>query len=256
MELHLLDAGIEIDIQSFLNLKGNLVDLGYFDLFVPEIQLGIVVVVVTVVAYYLFNKKPKGCLDPEIFKEFKLVKRTQLSHNVAKFRFALPKPNAVLGLPIGQHISCRGKDSQDEEVIKPYTPTTLDADVGYFELVIKVGCPTTFERCVKAKQVVETWARQFCCSPRDQRLSFLYLANDILHNSRRKGSEFVGEFWKQIMILCKYALEMPLDKGSACILSFHELGYRRPTLGRELRIAGTLDMEIKRWAAGKEGISW
>ncbi|XP_057982624.1 UPF0400 protein C337.03 [Malania oleifera] len=48
----------------------------------------------------------------------------------------------------------------------------------------------------KAKQVVETWARQFHCSPREQRLAFLYLANDILQNSRRKGSEFVGEFWK------------------------------------------------------------
>ncbi|PWA48901.1 ENTH/VHS family protein [Artemisia annua] len=48
----------------------------------------------------------------------------------------------------------------------------------------------------KAKQVVETWARQFHCSPRDQRLAFLYLANDILQNSRRKGAEFVGEFWK------------------------------------------------------------
>lgn len=32
----------------------------------------------------------------------------------------------------------RGKDSQGEDVIKPYTPTTLDSDVGYFELVIKV----------------------------------------------------------------------------------------------------------------------
>ncbi|XVE67658.1 hypothetical protein DITRI_Ditri09bG0005700 [Diplodiscus trichospermus] len=48
----------------------------------------------------------------------------------------------------------------------------------------------------KAKQVVETWDRQFHCSPREQRLAFLYLANDILQNSRRKGSEFVGEFWK------------------------------------------------------------
>ncbi|KAI9121491.1 hypothetical protein K1719_008524 [Acacia pycnantha] len=48
----------------------------------------------------------------------------------------------------------------------------------------------------KAKQVVDTWDRQFHCSPRDQRLAFLYLANDILQNSRRKGSEFVGEFWK------------------------------------------------------------
>ncbi|XP_044503314.1 regulation of nuclear pre-mRNA domain-containing protein 1B [Mangifera indica] len=48
----------------------------------------------------------------------------------------------------------------------------------------------------KAKQVVETWDRQFHCSPCEQRLAFLYLANDILQNSRRKGSEFVGEFWK------------------------------------------------------------
>ncbi|KAF5735844.1 ENTH/VHS family protein isoform 2 [Tripterygium wilfordii] len=48
----------------------------------------------------------------------------------------------------------------------------------------------------KAKKVVETWARQFHCSPREQRLAFLYLANDILQNSRRKGIEFVGEFWR------------------------------------------------------------
>lgn len=32
----------------------------------------------------------------------------------------------------------RGKDGQGEDVMKPYTPTTLDSDVGYFELVIKV----------------------------------------------------------------------------------------------------------------------
>ncbi|KAL6966618.1 NADH-cytochrome b5 reductase [Sarracenia purpurea var. burkii] len=108
-----------------------------------DIMIGIAVALVAVgagTAYYfhLSNKKPKGCLDPENFKEFKLVKLTQLSHNVAKFRFALPMPNSVLGLPIGQHMSCRGKDSQGDEVIKPYTPTTLDSDVGYFDLVIKM----------------------------------------------------------------------------------------------------------------------
>ncbi|XP_008807351.1 NADH--cytochrome b5 reductase 1-like [Phoenix dactylifera] len=89
-------------------------------------------------AYLYLSKKPTGCLDPENFRDFKLVDKKQLSHNVAKFRFALPTPTAVLGLPIGQHISCRGKDSVGEEVIKPYTPTTLDSDVGYFELVIKM----------------------------------------------------------------------------------------------------------------------
>ncbi|PNX88488.1 NADH cytochrome b5 reductase, partial [Trifolium pratense] len=78
-----------------------------------------------------------ACLNPEQFSEFKLVKKAQLSHNVAKFTFELPTPTSVLGLLIGQHINCRGKDGQGDEVIKPYTPTTLDSDVGHFELVIK-----------------------------------------------------------------------------------------------------------------------
>ncbi|WCJ41555.1 NADH:cytochrome B5 reductase 1 [Euphorbia peplus] len=88
--------------------------------------------------FYLTKKKTKACLDPENFKKFKLVKRTQLSPNVAKFRFALPSPTSELGLPIGQHISCRGIDSVGGEVVRPYTPTTLDSDLGYFELVIKM----------------------------------------------------------------------------------------------------------------------
>ncbi|KAI4301002.1 hypothetical protein L6164_034321 [Bauhinia variegata] len=109
----------------------------------PENQIlvgvAVAIVAIGVGALYLYSsKKPKGSLDPENFREFKLVKRSQLSHNVAKFTFELPTPTSVLGLPIGQHISCRGKDSQGEEVIKPYTPTTLDSDVGYFELVIKM----------------------------------------------------------------------------------------------------------------------
>ncbi|KAG2618494.1 hypothetical protein PVAP13_3NG079622 [Panicum virgatum] len=117
---------------------------------------------------------PVGCLDPENFREFKLVEKRQLSHNVAKLKFVLPTPTSVLGLPIGQHISCRfgyvfyhlrrlvlqgrafylnfcnldsppvcpccsrGQDAAGEEVIKPYTPTTLDSDLGHFELVIKM----------------------------------------------------------------------------------------------------------------------
>ncbi|XP_020261111.1 regulation of nuclear pre-mRNA domain-containing protein 1A-like [Asparagus officinalis] len=60
-----------------------------------------------------------------------------------------------------------------------------------------------------AKQVVETWERQFYSSPKDQRLYFLYLANDILQNSRRKSMEFVGEFWKVI----PYALRDVIDNG-------------------------------------------
>ncbi|XP_062175340.1 NADH--cytochrome b5 reductase 1-like [Alnus glutinosa] len=80
----------------------------------------------------------RGCLNPKKFIEFKLVKKTQLSHDTAKFRFALPTASSVLGLPVGQHVLCRGKDSKGEEVIAPYTPITLDSDVGYFEFVVKM----------------------------------------------------------------------------------------------------------------------
>ncbi|KAK7311329.1 hypothetical protein RJT34_09394 [Clitoria ternatea] len=82
--------------------------------------------------------------------------------------------------------------------------STFNAQILVEKLAKLNGSQTSIETlshwCIfhmnKAKQVVETWARQFHCSPREKRLAFLYLANDILQNSRRKGSEFVGEFWK------------------------------------------------------------
>lgn len=65
----------------------------------------------------------------------------------------------------------------------------------------------------KAKQVVETWDKQFHCAPREQRLAYLYLANDILQNSRRKGSEFVGEFWKVLPDALRDVIENGDDFG-------------------------------------------
>ncbi|KAK3004142.1 hypothetical protein RJ639_019169 [Escallonia herrerae] len=89
-------------------------------------------------AYIYLKKKVKGCLDRNVFKDFKLVKRTQINHNSARFRFALPTPTSVLGLYAGQFIRCRGIDREGKEVIRPYTPITLNSDVGYFELVVKM----------------------------------------------------------------------------------------------------------------------
>ncbi|XP_047941423.1 NADH--cytochrome b5 reductase 1-like isoform X2 [Salvia hispanica] len=102
------------------------------------VAVGLVGVGVGAAYFLLSSKKPKVCLDPDKFKEFKLVNKTYLSPNVAKFRFALPTPTSVFGLPIGHHIICKGKDRQGGVVIKPYNPITLDSDVGYFELVIKM----------------------------------------------------------------------------------------------------------------------
>jgi cytochrome-b5 reductase len=104
-------------------------------------QVGVVFALVAVVAgaaFLFYAKRPKTVLVAEKWLKFKCIKKEQVSHNVVKLRFGLPTPTSVLGLPIGQHISCMGFDSEGVEVVRPYTPTTLDSDVGYFDLVVKV----------------------------------------------------------------------------------------------------------------------
>jgi len=51
---------------------------------------------------------------------------------VRRFRFALQSERHVLGLPVGKHIflSARVNGSL---VMRAYTPTSSDEDIGYFE---------------------------------------------------------------------------------------------------------------------------
>ncbi|KAL0359717.1 UNVERIFIED_CONTAM: Regulation of nuclear pre-domain-containing protein 1B [Sesamum angustifolium] len=67
---------------------------------------------------------------------------------------------------------------------------------GYWHLAVEALSRLCVSHRKRAKQIVETWETLFKSAPWEQRVSFLYLANDILQNSRRKGSEFVNEFWK------------------------------------------------------------
>ncbi|CDO96593.1 unnamed protein product [Kluyveromyces dobzhanskii CBS 2104] len=98
-----------------------------------------ILVVCTIIAVILElqSKKDKPVLDKEKLQEFPLVAKTVLTHNTAVYRFGLPKPTQVLGLPIGQHISVQA-NINGKEILRSYTPTSLDSDaVGYFELLIK-----------------------------------------------------------------------------------------------------------------------
>lgn len=96
----------------------------------------------------------------------------------------------------------------------------------------------------KAKNVVETWDRQFHCSPREQRLAFLYLANDILQNSRRKGSEFVNEFWKVL----PDALHVVLENGDK---SERNAALRLINIWEERKVFGSHGQLLKEELVGK-----
>ena len=45
------------------------------------------------------------------------------------------------------------------------------------------------------------------------KVRLLYLANDILQNSKRKGNEFISEFWKVLPAAIKDVTEKGDDKG-------------------------------------------
>ncbi|XP_040384800.1 actin cytoskeleton-regulatory complex protein pan1-like [Oryza brachyantha] len=55
----------------------------------------------------------------------------------------------------------------------------------------------------RARKVVDTWEKQYNSANKDKKVSFLYLSNDILQNSKRKGGEFVNEFWRVLPGLLK-----------------------------------------------------
>jgi len=82
------------------------------------------------------DEKQKSVLNPEKWQDFTLVAKTKICHNVAIYRFKLPKPDDVLGLPIGQHISIQA-EVNGKLVTRNYTPISSDDDLGYFELIVK-----------------------------------------------------------------------------------------------------------------------
>ncbi|XP_030926469.1 regulation of nuclear pre-mRNA domain-containing protein 1B-like [Quercus lobata] len=83
----------------------------------------------------------------------------------------------------------------------------------------------------KAKQIVETWDKLFNSSQREQRVSFLYLANDILQNSRRKGSEFVNEFWKVLPAALKLVYENGDEHGKKVVTRLVDIWEERKVFG-------------------------
>ncbi|KAK7290711.1 hypothetical protein RIF29_05316 [Crotalaria pallida] len=83
----------------------------------------------------------------------------------------------------------------------------------------------------KAREVVETWDKLFNASQKEQRVSFLYLANDILQNSRRKGSEFVNEFWKVLPASLRRVYDTGDEQGRKAVTRLVDIWEERKVFG-------------------------
>uniref|UniRef100_A0A8C5M9K2 NADH-cytochrome b5 reductase n=1 Tax=Leptobrachium leishanense TaxID=445787 RepID=A0A8C5M9K2_9ANUR len=87
----------------------------------------------------LFGKRPPAITleSADIKYPLRLVDKETISHDTRKFRFALPSPEHILGLPIGQHIYLSAR-IDGNLVVRPYTPVSSDDDKGFVDLVVKI----------------------------------------------------------------------------------------------------------------------
>eukprot|EP01052_Picozoa_sp_SAG31_P019550 SAG31_NODE_1430_length_8385_cov_3.096186_4_plen_276_part_00 len=84
-------------------------------------------------------------LHPKRWVDFALEYREMISPDTVLLRFALPSKMHRLGLPTGWHLFIRFNEAESGEkprwVMRAYTPTSLDTDLGIMELVIKIYRP-------------------------------------------------------------------------------------------------------------------
>ncbi|KAF8769499.1 hypothetical protein HU200_006535 [Digitaria exilis] len=80
---------------------------------------------------------PMALSNPNKKISCRLVSKKELSHDVRLFRFSLPSPDQLLGLPVGKHIMvCATIDGKLR--MRAYTPTSSPEEVGHFDLLVKI----------------------------------------------------------------------------------------------------------------------
>ena len=99
------------------------------------------VLLAAIYLFQLFTRGPPKVLPLDDFVRIPLMRKEILSHDTRRFTFGLSAPNALLGLPIGQHVALRFQQPGDGTwVQRSYTPTQQSVP-GEFSLVIKVYAP-------------------------------------------------------------------------------------------------------------------
>jgi len=96
-----------------------------------------VAIVIVGVFYTTFLKSKTGKrLNKKEFQKYKLIKKTVLTHNTRRFRFACDSPE----LPTGAHLGVKVPNPPQgvDDVERSYTPVLADKENGFFDLIIKI----------------------------------------------------------------------------------------------------------------------
>ncbi|KAJ6900935.1 NADH--cytochrome b5 reductase 1-like isoform X1 [Populus alba x Populus x berolinensis] len=161
---------------------------------------------------YFLSRKPKGCLDPQKFKEFKLIKKTQISPDIARFRFSLPTPKSVLGLPPVSYMYPEGKMSnhfremREGDYLAVKGPQTYKVPFNY-----KPGQVRAFGMIAGGSGITPLFqlTRAILENPEDKTIVHLIYANSTFEDILLKGDldEFASKFPDRFKIY--YVLSQP-----------------------------------------------
>lgn len=78
-------------------------------------------------------------LNPRSWLKATLVGKKVVSWDTRIFTFNLETPEQTLGLPVGQHLLLKIKDSvTGEPITRPYTPISQDTDKGVVHVLVKI----------------------------------------------------------------------------------------------------------------------
>lgn len=98
-------------------------------------------------------------------------------------------------------------------------------------------------------KIAHTWSREFYKIQNSRKLTFLYLANDVVQNARKKAPEFAKEFGKVLKKVVEHLANLKLDDKTVKSIS------RLLTIWQERGIfdAKTQESLNKSWKHRKSG---
>ena len=85
---------------------------------------------------------PNVCQFTDEFRSVPLLESFQVSDTSSVFRFGLPDASKPLNLSTCACILAKADLANGECVVRPYTPISTNANVGYFDLLVKHYGPT------------------------------------------------------------------------------------------------------------------
>ncbi|KAF4323266.1 hypothetical protein BBO99_00001546 [Phytophthora kernoviae] len=82
------------------------------------------------------EEQPKVALSPKEFRSFTVRKVEDVNHNTKRVTFDLPSPDYEMGITTPSCLLARAKVN-GKTVVRPYTPTNVNEEKGFLELVVK-----------------------------------------------------------------------------------------------------------------------